>query len=206
MNSRVKNLLFWVVVGLFMIFGTLKLTDGRMWFEEGQLRNARVASGGSNGAGDGNTDARSDEPLVKVGELTLPGNGFRLPVPKHLLERLTPHAGKHVVLGVRPEHFHLRPTGSEGDCCPIRVQLNVVEPLGNDMDVYMATALHDHVVGRVEAQEQGLDVNAQARVDGLRTVLFVLALVAVAALFSARRIPGEQPKSSSPTNAKTGPG
>ena len=32
----------------------------------------------------------------------------------------------------------------------------MVEPLGNDMDVYMSTALHDHVVGRVEAPA-GLD-------------------------------------------------
>jgi hypothetical protein len=30
--------------------------------------------------------------------------------------------------------------------------LNVVEPLGNNMDVYMSTALHEHVVGRTEAQ------------------------------------------------------
>src|SRR5688572_2630239 len=145
--------------------------DGKLVFEEGKLLNARVASGAT-ATGNGKTQ-RSDEPLVKVGELTLPGNGFRLPVPRHLTEKLAPHAGKHVVLGVRPEHFHLRPTGSEGDCCPIRVQLNVVEPLGNDMDIYMATTLHDHVVGRVEAQEQGLDVNAQATVYAdLRKVHF----------------------------------
>jgi hypothetical protein len=29
--------------------------------------------------------------------------------------------------------------------------LNVIEPLGNNMDVYMSTALHDYVVGRMEA-------------------------------------------------------
>jgi ABC-type sugar transport system ATPase subunit len=71
--------------------------------------------------------------------------------------------GQHVVLGMRPEHFHLQPTGGEGDCCPLKVQLNVIEPLGNDMDVYMNTLLHDHVVGRVEAQ-QGLQMNTQATV------------------------------------------
>jgi ABC-type sugar transport system ATPase subunit len=62
--------------------------------------------------------------------------------------------GQHVVLGLRPEHFHLRPTGSEADCCPLKVKLNVVEPLGNDMDVYMSTNLTDHVVGRIEATQQ----------------------------------------------------
>ena len=29
--------------------------------------------------------------------------------------------------------------------------VNVVEPLGGNMDVYMSTAMHDHVVGRMEA-------------------------------------------------------
>ncbi len=151
--------------------GKIIQQDGKLVFEEGKLLNARVASGGTT-TGNGKP-ARSDEPLVKVGELTLPGNGFRLPVPARLVERLASYGGKHVVLGIRPEHFYLHPTGGEGDCCPVRVQLNVVEPLGNDMDVYMATALHDHVVGRVEAQPQGLEVNAQVTVYAdLRKVHF----------------------------------
>jgi hypothetical protein len=41
----------------------------------------------------------------------------------------------------------------------MRVTLNVVEPLGNDMDVYMSTKLNDHVVGRVEATS-GLEMGA----------------------------------------------
>jgi ABC-type sugar transport system ATPase subunit len=57
--------------------------------------------------------------------------------------------GSHVVLGIRPEHFHVRQSESS---VAISVKLNVVEPLGNDMDVYMSTALHDHVVGRIEAE------------------------------------------------------
>ena len=42
------------------------------------------------------------------------------------------------------------------------MNLNVVEPLGNDMDVYMSTTLHDHVVGRVEAQA-GLQIGHEGR-------------------------------------------
>ena len=68
--------------------------------------------------------------------------------------------GRHVVLGIRPELFHLQPTGSEGDCCPLQVQLSVVEPLGNDMDVYVQTRLNDHVVGRLEAQS-GLTTDSE---------------------------------------------
>jgi hypothetical protein len=40
-----------------------------------------------------------------------------------------------------------------------------------------------------------LEANRQARLDGLRTALVVLALVAVLALFAARRIPTAQPGS-----------
>jgi ABC-type sugar transport system ATPase subunit len=58
-----------------------------------------------------------------------------------------------VVLGIRPEHFHLRPIDGNADMsAAVKMHLNVIEPLGNDMDVYMHTHLHDHVVGRVEAQ------------------------------------------------------
>ncbi|HWP39695.1 MAG TPA: TOBE domain-containing protein, partial [Tepidisphaeraceae bacterium] len=137
--------------------GALKVEDGRLVFEEGRLENARALSGGN-----GNGKPRSDEPLVMVGELTLPGNGFKLPVPDHLRERLAGMVGRHVVLGVRPEHFHLRPVDgdSPNSSAPLRVQLNVVEPLGNDMDLYMSTNLSPHVVGRVEAQS-GLEANSQ---------------------------------------------
>jgi multiple sugar transport system ATP-binding protein len=143
--------------------GALKLIDGQLMFEEGELKNARIAEGAVAADDNGDGAPRSDEPVVMIGELTLPGNGFRLPVPARLAQKLAGMVGQHVVLGMRPEHFHLQPTGGEGDCCPLKVQLNVIEPLGNDMDVYMNTLLHDHVVGRVEAQ-QGLQMNTQATV------------------------------------------
>jgi hypothetical protein len=38
--------------------------------------------------------------------------------------------------------------------------LNVIEPLGNDMDLYMNTGLNDHVVGRVEAMS-GLQIGSE---------------------------------------------
>ncbi len=143
--------------------GTIKLQDGKMVFEEGRLENARIAAGAVNSAAAGNGTPRSDEPLVMVGELTLPGNGFTLAIPEHLCQSLAGAVGKHVVLGIRPEHFHMRPVEAAGDATVLKVQLNVVEPLGNDMDIYMSTALSPHVVGRVEAQP-GLEANTQVTV------------------------------------------
>jgi multiple sugar transport system ATP-binding protein len=147
--------------------GTIKVVDGQAVFEEGKLEGARAAAGtapgtsaATNGNGDGSGKApRSDEPTVMVGELTLPGNGFTLPLSKmkpEVAERLGGSVGKHVVLGIRPEHFHLQPGFASGeDVAPMNVRVSVTEPLGNDMDVYMSTPLHDHVVGRVEAQPAG---------------------------------------------------
>jgi multiple sugar transport system ATP-binding protein len=122
--------------------------DGQMVFEEGRLENARFAGGADD-------DLTADELVVLVvlvGELTLPGNGFHLPVPARLRDCLAGQVGRHVVLGVRPEHLHAKPTGGEGECCPLAVRVNVIEPLGNSMDVYVQTALKEHVVARLEAQ------------------------------------------------------
>jgi multiple sugar transport system ATP-binding protein len=125
--------------------GAIKPIEGQLIFEEGQLKNAKVA-GASKAAGNGKPE---DEPEVLVGELTLPGNGFRIPIPAHLRDRVAAMTNQHVVLGIRPEHFHLTPTA---DSTPIKVKLNVIEPLGNNMDVYVQTNLNDHVVARLEAQ------------------------------------------------------
>jgi multiple sugar transport system ATP-binding protein len=124
--------------------GVVKNEEGQLVFEEGKIEGAKSAAkvaAGGNGA--------SDEPYVATGKVSLPGNGFKLPVPQHLRDILAGRVGQHVVLGIRPEHFHLKPV--EGASPAIRMQLNVIEPLGNDMDVYLATRLNDHVVGRVEA-------------------------------------------------------
>jgi multiple sugar transport system ATP-binding protein len=127
--------------------GALKIEDGQMVFEEGVLDGPAVGNAANSRR-----------------ELTLPGNGFRLPVPRHLTETLGGWVGRHVVLGIRPEHLSVKPpangnetgggvaTSGTAEFAPLDVKLNVIEPLGSDMDVYMSTALNDSVVGRVEAQ------------------------------------------------------
>jgi hypothetical protein len=68
-----------------------------------------------------------------------------------------------VVLGIRPEHFHLNAVGSDADCTPIEMKLNVIEPLGNEMDVYLRTNLTDPVVGRVEATAHLANLRGEER-------------------------------------------
>jgi len=72
------------------------------------------------------------------------------------------------------------------------VQLAAGAPFLSDADLDAAL---DKAGVTAEAAEAVVDVNAQARVDGLRAALFVLALIAFLGLFSARRIPTRQPTS-----------
>jgi hypothetical protein len=68
-----------------------------------------------------------------------------------------------VVLGIRPEHLHLSPPPG-GDSSPLDLRVNVTEPLGSMMDVYMSTELDNPVVGRVDA----LGASRGGSHDGLR--------------------------------------
>jgi multiple sugar transport system ATP-binding protein len=126
--------------------GLVKEIDGRLVFEEGRL-------GRSNGL----ENASSGEEA----ELTLPGNGFTLGIPAHLTDAVSALRGRHIVLGIRPEHLRLRPVDEEGMSAALDVRLSMIEPLGDNMDVYVETSLHDRVVARVEARS-GLQVGSQA--------------------------------------------
>ncbi len=60
--------------------------------------------------------------------------------------------GKDVVLGVRPEAMHVQGEGRfAGDHNMLPVEVVVVEPLGERMDVYASMARHPHIVARIDA-------------------------------------------------------
>jgi multiple sugar transport system ATP-binding protein len=68
-------------------------------------------------------------------------------------DRLDGRVGQQVVLGVRPEAMALAPEGRfAGDGNVLSVQLSVVEPLGEKMDLYATTPRNPHVVARVDAR------------------------------------------------------
>jgi multiple sugar transport system ATP-binding protein len=119
--------------------GIVRQSEAGLEFEEGQLLRSTGVP-----------------PVTSApAELTLPGNGFKLTISVHLRNALLSRVGRHVVLGIRPEHLHLKPVEADGQFASansrLDVKLNVIEPLGNDMDVYVQTNLNDRVVARVEA-------------------------------------------------------
>ena len=124
-----------------MFDGTLKSANGTVVFEEGSLANARKV------------EQRSDEPEVYTGDVVTPGTGFTIPFPADVAQRMSDYVGKHVVLGIRPEHLTVRPGGT-AVAASLNATVDVIEPLGNAMDVYVSTPLHGHKTARVEADPQ----------------------------------------------------
>jgi len=79
------------------------------------------------------------------------GSG-RLPVPDWAKEQLQPLVGRELVLGVRPEAISDR-AHARFDCGENRLSLKatLVQPLGDKMDVYLASERHRHIVAHIDA-------------------------------------------------------
>jgi multiple sugar transport system ATP-binding protein len=85
---------------------------------------------------------------------------FKLRLADEQAPSLAGRSGQDVVLGIRPEAMALSAGGRfAGTDNAVPVQIVVVEPLGEKMDLYTATANHPHVVARVDAQ-RGLEAGA----------------------------------------------
>jgi multiple sugar transport system ATP-binding protein len=78
---------------------------------------------------------------------------FRLRLNEQQAAKLVRRAGQTVVLGVRPEAMSLAAGGRfAGQDNAMPVQVVVLEPLGEKMDIYASTRNHPHIVARVDAR------------------------------------------------------
>jgi multiple sugar transport system ATP-binding protein len=76
------------------------------------------------------------------------GTAFSMRIPRHLAAKLKPFMRKRVTLGVRPEHLHLKKAGSTDTFAPFKAQVEVVEPVGNEIFVYFSTGSGTQYVAR----------------------------------------------------------
>ncbi|MBN1943091.1 MAG: sn-glycerol-3-phosphate ABC transporter ATP-binding protein UgpC [Phycisphaerae bacterium] len=97
------------------------------------------------------------------GDLFFDGTDFRLRLPKQHASALASHVSRPVILGVRPQAMNTNPEGrfaGKDNSIPVTVQ--VVEPLGEKMDVFAATPTFPHIVARVDART---DITTEAKLN-----------------------------------------
>jgi multiple sugar transport system ATP-binding protein len=85
----------------------------------------------------------------------------RLSLTEQQAAQVASAPGDQVVLGVRPEHMRLRAPEDAPPGRTLPLRLEVVEPLGSDMDVYLSDEDGLRLVARVPAEQ----VAEQQRAD-----------------------------------------
>ena len=101
------------------------------------------------------------------GSMWWEGAGAKIRLSDAYVSALTGHAGKDVVLGVRPEHMSSRSEGRfAGTDNVLPVSVSVVEILGDKKDVHMKTQDEKALVARMNAHEKIAELSqAQMHLD-----------------------------------------
>jgi len=115
--------------------------------------------------------------VEKDGTLGFESAGARLLVPTELRARLAGHAGRGVVLGIRPECLSTA-SGARfptGDSNRLEAEVSLVQPLGDRMNLYLNAANGTTLVAQIDA-ESGVKVGQPypVHVDMARVHFFEL--------------------------------
>jgi multiple sugar transport system ATP-binding protein len=99
------------------------------------------------------------------GSLFIDAGSFRVRAPDSFAPRLSPHAGRQVVFGVRPEDIAARGEAAAADGGnTLTAQADVVETLGSEVFVHLTCGPHT-IVARMEAPDVPLRVGQMLEVD-----------------------------------------
>ncbi|MBN2565606.1 MAG: sn-glycerol-3-phosphate ABC transporter ATP-binding protein UgpC [Candidatus Eisenbacteria bacterium] len=86
------------------------------------------------------------------GKVMFTSSTFKAEVPSDKAELLKDHAGKDVVLGIRPEDiYEVEDADRLQSSAPIRAHLDVIEPMGNEIFLYFALGGKD-LVARIDVR------------------------------------------------------
>ena len=86
--------------------------------------------------------------------------------------KLSPYSGKEMVLGIRPEHFTVEKK-TETNNNSITATVNVVEPLGDRMDVYLTTETDQKFIANLDPHfDISMDQKVQVYVDTNKAHVF----------------------------------
>jgi multiple sugar transport system ATP-binding protein len=86
-----------------------------------------------------------------AGQFWFESPAIRVPLDKNRLRDIPLTPGKEVVLGIRPDNLRLEPISGDGDpfAAAVSATIEVVEPLGGTMDLYVRLADGHRLVCRV---------------------------------------------------------
>ena len=84
-------------------------------------------------------------------------NGMRLRVPNRFKDFIAPYTGKQLIFGLRPQDIHdarfaqgmLDEDESPEDLAPVRTRVDVVEPMGSEVYLYLLNGPHS-IISRVD--------------------------------------------------------
>ena len=76
-------------------------------------------------------------------------SSLSIPIPRSMEERLKSHTAKPLTLGIRPEHIHAHSSTNVGSLAAFTANVEVVEPVGNEVFVYFSTGADTHYVARL---------------------------------------------------------
>jgi multiple sugar transport system ATP-binding protein len=89
------------------------------------------------------------------GEVRVVAPGVDLKVPAHRANRIEKHFGKQVYVGIRPESFSLsNGTRSEKEGQTVKLQVDLVEPLGSETLVHLRAPDNQRIVARLDPSEK----------------------------------------------------
>lgn len=77
------------------------------------------------------------------------GSNISIPVPAKYQEKLKSYSKSSITLGIRPEHIHAHQPAGVASVAPLKVNIEVVEPVGNEIFIYFSTGTREQFVARL---------------------------------------------------------
>ncbi len=114
-----------------------------------------------------------DGRIVRQEGIWFDGSGVKIKLEGQKADMLADYDGQAVVFGIRPEGLFLRETaGADNPDQVMELTAQVIEPLGNAMDIYADTSTGDRVVARVKAEPMDAETKVKLFVDMTKVHLF----------------------------------
>jgi len=76
-------------------------------------------------------------------------SNFALPIASAFAQKLKPYSEKPITLGIRPEHIHAQKPAGVDTLTRFKANIEVVEPVGNEIFVYFSTGTDAQYVARL---------------------------------------------------------